>query len=420
MGNCIENPRTSCALGGALAVATSIDRTIPILHAGPGCGLQVSVGQNTGYIGGIGCPSTNMFEKEVIFGGTDRLRETIEGSLEVMDGDLYVVLTGCTAGIIGDDVEEVVNEFRRKGTSIISVESAGFKGDTYYGYEVTIKALVNNLVEETPKEEKTVNLFGIVPYQDIFWLGNFEEITRILRKLGLKVNTFFTEHQGIEEIKKSSAAALNIILSPWLLEDVSQIYKNKYGIETFRYYGLPIGPTETSKFIRELGRKLKLSKSLVESVIEEEEGYVYDYFERIIGVISKYRFIVVGDVNTVLGITKFLVNDYSQIPLLAVITDDIPENYRADIEKELNTLEYARKPKIVFENDKWRIAQLVREYKDEATLFLGSSLDKEIAGELDIFSSIISYPSIGTFIINKGYAGYKGCLTFLEDLYNRY
>jgi nitrogenase molybdenum-iron protein beta chain len=418
MSKCIENPRTSCALGGALAVATGVERVIPIFHAGPGCGLQVSIGQKTGYIGGIGCPSTNMFEKEVVFGGIQRLRETIEGSLEVMDGDLYVVLTGCTSGIIGDDVDSVVNEFKRKGVPILNVETSGFKGDTYYGYEITLDALVNALTETSPKKEKTINLFGIVPHQDIFWQGNFEELTRILNKLGIKVNTFFTEHQGIETIKKSSEAALNVVLSPWLLKDLAETYQNKFEVATYRYPGLPIGPTATSKFIRELSEKLNLDRNDVEKVIEEEEDYVYSHFERNIGVVSNYRFIIVGDANTVIGVTKFLANDYSQVPLLAVITDDIPKVYHAKIEEEVADLEYGRKPKVVFETDKWKISELIREFADEATLLMGSSFEKEIGNELDIFTTLVSYPNTETFIINKGYAGYRGCLTFLEDLYN--
>ncbi len=336
MGHFIQNPRTSCALGGALATLCSIERAIPIFHAGPGCGLQTMAGQfgqsggkGFGYVGGQGVPSTNMFEKEVIFGGSQRLTETISGSLEVMDGDLFVVLTGCTAGIIGDDVQGVVDQFKDSGVPIIYVETSGFKGDTYYGYEAVLNTLTGRLAEPAPKETTTVNLLGIVPTQDIFWEGDFEELLRILRKLGLKVNTFFTEHQGLETLKRSSEAALNLILSPWLLEEFAGKYQQQFGIETLRYPGLPIGPTATSDFIRKLGVRLSLDPYLVEQVIREEEDYVYSYIEKIIGSLTRYRFIIVGDTNTVLGLTRFLVNDYGQIPLCAIITDEVPEKYQA-------------------------------------------------------------------------------------------
>lgn len=421
MSNYLENPRASCALNGALAVASSLNKTIPILHAGPGCGLQASIGVKSGYLGGgIGCPSSNMFEREVVFGGLKRLKETIEGSLEVMEGDLYLVFTGCTSGIIGDDVESVVQKFKEKNVPIAYVETSGFKGDSYYGYEAVFTELVDQFAEKSVKEEKLVNLFGIVPSQDITWKGDIEEIARILKSLGLKVNTFFTGHQGIDAIKKSPAAALNIILSPWLLEETSRIYKERFHVNTFRYAGLPIGPTATSDFIIKLSQHIPIDKTLVENVIKEEEDYVFSYFEDINAMITRYRFIVVGDVNTVLGLNRFLVNDYGQVPLLSIITDSIPEVYREDIEKELLNLEYARKPKIVYENDKWKISELIRDLQEEATLILGSSFEKEIGSELDIFTVTVSTPSTDSLILNKAYAGYRGCLTFLEDFYNNY
>jgi nitrogenase molybdenum-iron protein beta chain len=112
----VENPRVSCSLGGGLGVVGAIHRAVPIIHAGPGCGLQASIGTQIDYLGGgTGCPSTNTYEKEVIFGGEQRLRETIQGTLDVIDGDVYVVLSGCTAGIIGDDVQGVIAELKTLG-----------------------------------------------------------------------------------------------------------------------------------------------------------------------------------------------------------------------------------------------------------------------------------------------------------------
>jgi nitrogenase molybdenum-iron protein beta chain len=419
MKNYVENPRSLCALNGALGVFSALGKTIPILHAGPGCGLQASIGIKSGYVGGgTGCPSSNMFEKEVVFGGINRLRETIEGTLEVMEGDLYAVLTGCTSGIIGDDVENLVEEFKTKDIPIVYVETSGFKGDSYFGYEVSLTELVKQFTEKQQKDNTIVNIFGIVPSQDITWRGNLEEITRILKKLGLKVNTFFTENQGIENIRKSSGAALNIIFSPWLLKELTQIYKDKFNIETFRYAGIPIGPTATTDFIRKLVQHISIDNKLVENVIKEEEDYVYSYFEYINAMIKTYRFVIVGDVNTVLGLNRFLANDYGQIPLISIITDDVPKENREEIENELNGLEYARKPKIIFEDDKWKISEIIRNVQDEATLILGSSFEKEIGIELDIFTITVSNPSTESLILNKGYAGYRGCLTFLEDLYN--
>jgi nitrogenase molybdenum-iron protein beta chain len=41
-----ENPRYSCALGGAIPSVAAIHRAIPVIHSGPGCGMQLFNGQN--------------------------------------------------------------------------------------------------------------------------------------------------------------------------------------------------------------------------------------------------------------------------------------------------------------------------------------------------------------------------------------
>lgn len=418
----VENPRYSCTLGGALATARNIYRTIPILHAGPGCGAQVSMGQGAaagfqgvGYIGGNAVPSSNMYEKEVVFGGEERLRELIGSTIEVMDGDLYFVLTGCTAGIIGDDSESIVNEFRKNGHTVAHAETAGFKGNSYSGYEIAFEALFDQHVVPVAKEAAVVNIFGIVPYQDINWQGNLEEIVRLLRKLGLKPNAFLINREGIETIKNSSSATLNILISPWLAKDLARQYEEKYQIPYLRFSGLPVGPTATTEFLKEVGLKLSLDNELIQSVINEETAYVYDYLEKSADVFTRYRFAVVGDTNTVLGLSKFLVNDYGQLPTVAIITDEPLEEFRESITKELSSLEYGLPPKVVYSQDQWVIRnELVN---SNATLILGSSLDKEVAQTLKIPHHSVSFPVNDRLILNHSYAGYRGSIALIEDLF---
>ncbi len=417
MRDFVENPRVSCSLSGALGVVGAIDRAIPIIHAGPGCGLQASIGTQIDYLGGgTGCPSTNTYEKEVVFGGEQRLRETIEGALEVLDGDLYVVLTGCTAGIIGDDVDSVIREFEDTEIPIIGVETAGFKGDTYFGYTAALTAILQEIPKKTVTKEKTVNFFGLVPTVDITSNGDFEEITRVLAKIGVKANTFFYIPDGIEQLKDSANASLNINISPWLLSGIDALYKYNFGIETLHYPGLPVGPTATSEFLRSVGSALNIDESLVDNVIEEEESYVYRYFERAFR--ELYRFIIVGDVNTVLGYSRYLTNDIGLIPYVAIITDNIPEKKKEDINNVLNNMEYARKPIIYYEDDKNKIAEIIKQYQEYGNLVIGSSYEKEIAQELGIFSVTLSYPCTDQHILNKTHIGYRGCLTLIEDMYN--
>ena len=333
-----------------------------------------------------------------------------------MDGDIYFVLTGCTADIIGDDTAGIVEEFVRRGYPIAHIETGGFKGDSYKGYESVVNVLASRLtLEPAKKQPKTVNLLGITPSQELFWAGNIEEISRLLNRIGVAVNSFFSAGQGIETIRSSSEAALNIIFSPWLCREAEQIYREKYGIESWRYSGIPVGTTATTAFLREIGERLQIDERLVAGVVEQEERYVYDYLETVVDNLTRYRFAIVGDTNTVLGLTSFLVNDYSQIPIAAVITDEIRDEDKSGITAVLSNLEYSSAPEVHFEQDQWKIQQILR--RQDLRMILGSSFEKETADELDTIFFNVSFPTRDKIILNRTYAGYRGCLTLVEDMY---
>lgn len=426
MSNVTESPRGNCVLGGINAVLGALDRVCPIFHSGPGCCMQTTAGeagQSGGktpyFVAGVSIPCSNMLEKEVVFGGTDKLRSAIKGSIEVIDADAYFVLTGCTAGIIGDDIVSVVDEFKQQGVNIYPIETPGFAGNDDYGYETVFKTFLDYIVEEgRPKQQNLVNLFGIIPNHDPFWSGNLEELTRILRRLGLVVNTFFTEHQGIENIRKSSSAVLNIIVNPWLLQGAAKVYEERFGVPSIRIAGLPVGATDTTEFIRQVAEALSLDTEIVEKVIAEEEDYVYSYFETAIGELSWKRFAVVGDSNSAIGLTRFLANDYSFTPLITIITEPMfREGDKDRIRNRITNLEYAKPPKVLFEPDQYKITKALEE-NDDITLLIGSTNEREIALKKDIQCSVITYPITDRLIFNRTYAGYRGCLTLIEDLYD--
>lgn len=351
MSNTVENPRGGCVLAGVNNALLPLHKVCPVLHSGPGCCMQTTYGEqpNGGnrecsYVAGVSLPSSNMLEREVVFGGVDKLRTTVEGAFEVIDADAYFILTGCTAGIIGDDIVSVAEEFQDQGMPVYAIETPGFAGDSNLGYEVAWNALIDQVVEEpAEKDPKLVNLFGIIPFHDPYWSGNLEELSRLLRRLGLRVNTFYTQHQGIEEVRRSSEAALNIIVNPWLFKGPAKKYEERFGVPSYRFSGLPIGATEATRFLREAGEALGLDPALVEHVVADEEDYVYSYLAQIVGVVSWKRFAVVADANAAIGYTRYLANDMSFTPELVIVTD--PMFRPADKERiteRLANLEYAR------------------------------------------------------------------------------
>ena len=173
MPNLIDQPRYKCALT-AMQTVQSIPGALPILHSGPGCASKLNDNSGSGghYSANV-YPCTLMGEKEVVFGGIKKLRSTVENALKVMDAELFVILSGCTTEIIGDDIEEVAEEFAEKGKNVVWAKTPGFKGNNYQGHDWVLSAIFEQYLTKLPPAPKIkglVNIFAGVPQQDPFWL----------------------------------------------------------------------------------------------------------------------------------------------------------------------------------------------------------------------------------------------------------
>ena len=108
-----------------------------IKHRHRGCPGERLLGST--YCNGRATPSTNTLEREIIFGGEERLSEQLRATLRIVDADLYAVITGCMTDIIGDDTSSVVRQFRSEGHPVVVAETGGFKGNSAKGYELIWK-----------------------------------------------------------------------------------------------------------------------------------------------------------------------------------------------------------------------------------------------------------------------------------------
>ncbi|WP_378953852.1 nitrogenase component 1 [Pelosinus sp. sgz500959] len=428
----IEQVRYSCALA-ALHSVLAIDRAVPILHAGPGCGQRLSTAmsitngyQGTGYAGGHAMPCTNSTETEVVFGGEKKLKELITHSLEVIDADLYVVLTGCTADIVGDDSAEVARKFQQQGKPVVCAQTGGFSGNNFVGHELILGAIIDQYLQPAEEiESGLVNIFSVVPYYDAFWTGNLQEIGSLLAAIGLKANIIFGPGGGVDALKKVPKAQFNLLVSPWVgLTNVKQL-EEKFGTPYLHYPVLPIGPTETSKFLRTVGEYAGLPAEQVENSIKElEKPYDY-YIERSADYLLQARvglpsrFITVSDSFYALGISKFLVNDLGFLPGTQFIIDNLPTRHQANIEEEFKKLSPTISAPVVYTNDSGIIRDTLRETKFRGKpLILGSAWDQMIAKELGGYHLSISYPVADRFVLNSTYIGYNGALRLAEDIFS--
>lgn len=427
MAKLLDKQRYKCALA-SMQTVQAITRAIPVLHSGPGCAQKLSDGiGSSGYFSPNIFPCTSINEKDVVFGGTKKLASTIENALKVIDADLFVVLTGCIPEIVGDDTAEVVSQFADARKPVIYASTAGFKGNNYKGHEQVVDAIIDQYLKKADEGEKIeglVNIWADVPYQNLFWLGNLRELEKLLAELGLKPNTIFGYKRGIENIDLIPKAQFNLLVSPWVgLKNVKKMEK-KLGIPYLHYPTLPIGASETSTFLREVGRFAGVSSEKIESVINEHESYFYYLIERYADLFLENRvinkqFSVVGDAQYVLAATKFLVNDLGLFPAKQFITDDTPKEFQAAIVEEFKKLNYGIEAEVEFTTDSYNIHNQIREHDYHGyPLVLGSYYDKEVTEELKGNFLNISWPFQDKVVLDDFYCGYTGGIRLIEDIYS--
>ncbi len=435
MGRIVQEAKYTCALGAQQTVL-GIERAVPVIHAGPGCSSRQfaymgpgSGYQGEGYTGGGQIPCTNSSQNEVVFGGEKKLGQLIDAALQVMDADLYVVLAGCTAGIVGDDVKQTARNHAAEGKPVIGVDTAGFRGNNYVGHELVIEALIDQYVGDREPEVRKglVNVFSVIPYQNPRWRGDLHEIKRLLTGLGLEVNVLFGyESGGVSEWQDIPNAELNIVLSPWVGLDAAKLCEKKYQTPYIHEPVLPIGLKATSAFLRRVAAALHMDEAAVEDFIAQEEARYKKYFVSLGDLFSDfasylpYDAYIVSDAEYGVGAADFLTKELGMNVVSFYEFDEPDASAKQLVEQALSAAGEGLAQTLVVEGDnaliRADIAEKIAERKNKS-LILGSSWDKELAEQTNSILVYYGIPITDQVVLSKTYIGYAGALTLIEDIY---
>ena len=281
-----------CQLNLALGIVSTFQNVAVILHGSLGCGsshlsragLKKSSGAQRGKPNTFDTAwiETNLDEKDVISGGAEKLREAILYAEAEYRPDAIIVVNGCVPGIIGDDIDSVINELDGYlAAKIVPVHCEGFKSKfVASGYDSAYHGLLKKLVDPVGRinralpdkladaqekyvNSKTVNLLNVGSNS----YGDEVELSRLLEALGLKVRVL-PLFASIDEISRISEAALNISIcathDDYLIGHLKERFGTEYMIDT-----LPIGIKNTNRWLREVAKFFHLEAE-VEKLIELE------------------------------------------------------------------------------------------------------------------------------------------------------
>lgn len=182
--------------------------------------------------------STDLREKEVIFGGEKKLYAALTELIKAYAPKAAFVYATCIIGLIGDDVQAVCKTVQNEqGIPVIPVHSEGFRGTKKDGYKAACEALFRLVVEGggQPGFPLSINILG-----DFNLAGETWMIKEYYRQMGIKVVSCITGDGRVDEIRESSRAGLNVVQCSGSMTQLAKMMEETYGIPFKRvsYFGI--------------------------------------------------------------------------------------------------------------------------------------------------------------------------------------
>ncbi len=182
--------------------------------------------------------STDLQEKEVIFGGEPKLYRALRELIDAYKPKAAFVYSTCIVGIIGDDVEAVCKKVAsEKAIPVLAVHSEGFKGTKKDGYKAACDAMFHLVGTGSTKDIRpaSINILGEFNIGGEAWM-----IKEYYEQMGVEVVSVMTGDGRVDEIRRSHGAALNVVQCSGAMTFLAEMMKETYGLPYIRvsYFGI--------------------------------------------------------------------------------------------------------------------------------------------------------------------------------------
>jgi nitrogenase molybdenum-iron protein alpha chain len=216
--------------------------------------------------------STNLTEKDTVYGGIEKLNATVREAKRRFDPTAIFVQSSCAAGIIGDDIESATTALQEElGIPVVPIFCEGFKSRIWStGFDASFHGILRKIVKEPKKKQPDlVNVF------------NFEgsdTFTPLLAPLGLRVN-YIVPLADIPQLEALSEAACSTHICETLATYPAMALEKYYGVPEVKSPP-PFGIKWTDEWLRDIAR-ITGKEHLVEEYIEREHKRVQPDIERV-------------------------------------------------------------------------------------------------------------------------------------------
>ncbi|AEG19019.1 nitrogenase component 1 [Methanobacterium paludis] len=435
--NVIINPLKTCQPLGAMFAVMGVHHGFPLVHGSQGCSTFVRYNFARHFREPAEIAVSSLHEDAAVFGGRKNISSGIKNLAVRFKPDLIGAITTCSSEIIGDDVFGFVDTTKKelktmsednKGLDkieVIPIATPSFVGNHFTGYDVGVKALVDNLAEPGEPTEKVNIIPGIVNPGDI------REIKHILELMGIE-GTMLTDTSDpfdsplrpsvtptrpyfpkggttVDEIRDSANSQGTIAMCKYAGSAATSLEKQHNVpaiIET-----PPIGLQNTDQFLRNLK---KLTDCNIPDSILDERGMLVDL---IADNASRYLFdkkvAIFGDPDITTGLARF-VGEIGMEPTM-VCTGANSNSFPEDMEKI--SKETGTDIDVLFEQDMRSFEVYIKE--NPVDLMIGTSDGRLLSLDQGIPLIRAGFPVYDRIGYHRHpIVGYNGAMRLMELITN--
>ncbi len=278
----------ACVYCGARVVLNPITDAYHIVHGPIGCAsytwdIRGSLSSHSEiYRNSF---STDIQEKDVIFGGEKKLEAAIAEIIEknrVNPPKLIFVYATCIIGVIGDDIEAVCKRAEEQyGIRVIPVKSPGFAGNKKDGYKAACNSLMTLMKQSKNLQKvKGINFLGDFNLAGEMWL-----INNYFREIGIQVVSTFTGDACYDNLIKAPSASLNIVQCAGSMTYLAKQMQKQFEIPFIKisFFGVEDTSESLLKIARHIGDEalIKRAEKFILGIKEKTEKELLYYRKRL-------------------------------------------------------------------------------------------------------------------------------------------
>lgn len=326
-----------CQQINSMAALMSLDDAVFIAHSPQGCvGCttlavdQYRVGQAHRGVKKIKNPHiivSNLDQKSVIFGGENKLRESVKKAVDRYHPKLIFIFASCASGVIGDDIDAIAADLQRENEAIIiPIHCEGFKSKICAsGFDAAFISINKYILKQKklPKQENLVNLFAPVTIS----YADQKEMERMLGLLGIETN-YIPFYSSLEKIQKIPAAIASTSICKVFADEFMKTLEEDYDIP-YSHTVMPIGMRNTDKWFRGIA-KVVGKEAEAEAIIEKEHKRILPLVEAIKARLQGKRVFICGGTGRSFAAAA-LIDDFG-MELVGLETPTYDADAQVDIE----------------------------------------------------------------------------------------